>query len=91
MKLALHHPVARRLCDELSLPPGYQLFGSRGARYDADSTLIAAQAQRLIPEVAELFERALKLEQEHGAGLQRVAVGTMTASQPFALSGNQAG
>lgn len=37
--------------------------------------LIAAQAQRLIPEVEELYERALNLEQEHSAGLQRVAVG----------------
>ena len=37
--------------------------------------LIMTQAQRLIPEVAELYERALKLEQEHSAGLQRVAVG----------------
>ena len=37
--------------------------------------LIATQAQRLIPEVAELYERALRLEQEHSAGLQRVAVG----------------
>jgi pyruvate kinase len=37
--------------------------------------LIATQAQRLIPEVAELYERALKLEQEHNAELQRVAVG----------------
>jgi pyruvate kinase len=36
---------------------------------------IAAQAQRLIPEVAELYERALNLEQEHSAGLRRVAVG----------------
>jgi pyruvate kinase len=37
--------------------------------------LIATQARRLIPEVAELYDRALKLEQEHSAGLQRVAVG----------------
>ncbi len=37
--------------------------------------LIAAQARRLIPEVQELYERALKLEQEYSAGLQRVAVG----------------
>ena len=37
--------------------------------------LIATQAQRLIPEVTELHERALKLEEEHSAGLQRVAVG----------------
>jgi pyruvate kinase len=37
--------------------------------------LIMTQAQRLIPEVAELYERALKLEHEHSAGLERVAVG----------------
>jgi pyruvate kinase len=37
--------------------------------------LTATQAQRLIPEVADLYERALNLEQEHSAGLQRVAVG----------------
>jgi pyruvate kinase len=37
--------------------------------------LIATQAQRLIPEVAKLYERALKLEQEHTEGLQRVAEG----------------
>jgi pyruvate kinase len=37
--------------------------------------LIATQARRLIPEVAELYERALKLEQEHIEGLQRMAEG----------------
>jgi pyruvate kinase len=37
--------------------------------------LIATQALRLIPEVAELYERALNLEEEHSAGLQRIEVG----------------
>ncbi len=36
--------------------------------------LIATQAQRLIPELTGLYERALKLEQDHAAELQRVDV-----------------
>jgi pyruvate kinase len=36
--------------------------------------LIATQAQRLIPEVSDLYERALKLERDHGAELQQVDV-----------------
>jgi pyruvate kinase len=37
--------------------------------------LVATQALRLIPEVAELYQRALNLEQEQSAGLQRIEVG----------------
>jgi pyruvate kinase len=34
--------------------------------------IIATQAQRLIPELTDLYERALKLEREHAAELQQV-------------------
>jgi pyruvate kinase len=45
--------------------------------------LITTQARRLFPEVVELYERALKLEREHTAGLQRVAGGYHDSAATF--------
>jgi pyruvate kinase len=34
--------------------------------------LIATQAQRLIPEISNLYDRALKLERDHSAELEQI-------------------